>query len=125
MGRFLPIRQRQALIGVDCETVKNVVLRAPIDKIRIRNGRLIANSFRPGARVVERECDELLRLVKRQRPQHYGIDHAEDCGIGANPESKGKDNDESERRLFRQHSQRISQILQQHDRGLIQNGKFV
>ena len=81
--------------------------------------RTYLRSFRAFAHIIEREVNEILRLLERKRPQHNGIDHAEDRGIGANPEGKGNDDDESERRLFDQHSQGIPQILQQHDRDLI------
>ncbi len=37
-----------------------------------------------------------MRIPHRQPPQHQRIDQAEDCGVGANPERQGQDDDERE-----------------------------
>src|SRR4030095_5026154 len=48
----------------------------------------------------------------RQRPQQNGIYDAEDGSIGANTERKGQHRDKSECRLFCQHSQGVTKILE-------------
>src|ERR1700682_1636119 len=110
MDRFLSIRQRQALVEINRETIKDAVLRTPVDKVRIRNGGLFANSFRPGAGVIERERDEFMWLVKRERPQQDGIEHAEDGRVCANAESEGQDHDSAEERLLEKRAKRMPKI---------------
>ena len=52
--------------------------------------------------------------VHWQGPQQNGIDQREDGGVRADTERERRHRDGGEAWLFRQHSQGVSQILQQH-----------
>jgi len=50
---------------------------------------------------------------ERQRPQQDRVDHAEDCGVGANAERERNHGHGGEAGIFHQHSQTIAYILKQ------------
>ena len=100
MRRRRAIGQSQTSIDVDGHALEDMILRAPIDKIRIRNGRGIRRRLDSLLHVVERDRYEVVRRAKRQRTQHHRIDDAEDRGIRANAERKGENDDSAEERLL-------------------------
>ena len=53
----------------------------------------------------------MLWILRRNRSQHHRVDLAEDRGIGANAECKRENYGGGESRRFRQHTQRVSNIL--------------
>ena len=55
--------------------------------------------------------DEALRLGEGQRLQQDGVHHAEDGGVGADTDGQGENGHGGEARAFRQHAERVTQIL--------------
>ena len=54
---------------------------------------------------------QALRVFGRQRPEHHRVDDAEDRGVGADAERQREDCNSGKARRFRQHPQRITQVL--------------
>ncbi len=61
-------------------------------------------------KVVE-DADELFRMRKWQGAQQDGVDHAESGHIGANPERQRQHRNNCEPGALEQHSERITQVL--------------
>jgi len=100
-----------ALICINGDALEDVILRAPIDIIQIRDRIDLCSriSFLTG--IVLTDCDEILRLAKRKRPQQYGVEDAEHCGIGPDTESESQNDNRGEKRLLAKNSQGVSKIL--------------
>ena len=72
----------------------------------------LGGGAREAAGVVVGNPDQPLGFVKRQGAQQQGIDHAENCGAGTNPEPDDKHGEGCESGIAAQCAKRISQILQ-------------
>jgi hypothetical protein len=60
------------------------------------------------------QLHQRLRLAIRQRPQQYGVDHAEDRRVGADSEGERDERRTGEARRSAKRSQPIAQILKEH-----------
>src|SRR6202035_4278475 len=67
------------------------------------------------AGAVTRVFDEsqFVRAINGEGAEEESVDYAEDNRVGADAESQGKDRDKGEGRIFRQHTNRVAQVLQQ------------
>ena len=66
--------------------------------------------FVRATKVVE-DAHELFGMRKWQGAQQDGVDHAESCNIGANPERERQHRNNCEPGALEQHSERIAQVL--------------
>src|SRR5437016_13128559 len=90
---------------------ENFALIAPINIIEIRDRFDLSSGIDLLARVEFTERDEILRFLERERPQQDGVDHAEHCGVGSNPERECQNDNRSEERLFGKDSESVTEIL--------------
>ena len=89
---------------------EGAVLFAEIEEIGIgKRVRDASWSFSPSIGHTDR--GELLRLRERQRLEQNRIDHAEDGSVCADTERQRQRSNGCERRLFKEDSQRVSQVL--------------
>src|SRR5207237_131177 len=56
---------------------------------------------------------EALGVVERQRPEERGVDEAEDCGVGADPEREDGDAQRGEGGCLPQRAEREAKVLRQ------------
>ena len=101
----IPLKLRDSLC-VQARCSKTCCLFLPIEIIRERNGKILA---RPGRFV---QHHDPIGIWIRKRPKQNGINDAKNGGVGANAEREGQHRDKSECRLFCQHPQGISKILE-------------
>jgi hypothetical protein len=62
--------------------------------------------------VVLPDSHQGVRISEGQWPQHHGVDHAEDRGIGADAEGQRQGGDEGEARALPERSRGVPDILQ-------------
>src|SRR5262249_32375320 len=100
-------RQIRIVAAEESKISETALAGAPIKIIRqanrtgIENVCALTNEHQP------------VRLRIAQRPQTYSVNHTEDGSIAADAERESQYRNGSKRRLLRQHSQRVAQILPQ------------
>jgi len=57
-------------------------------------------------------ANETIRILKRERAEHGGVDHAEDGGVGADAKRQRDDRDGGEARSFAHRAACVFEILQ-------------
>ena len=89
-----------------------VSLGTPVEKISRRNGKQ-GNAGKACLRRCVIELDEAIRLIEGKWAQKYGIYHAEDCRVRANPQSEYKNGYRGKSRALAQSPPAIPDVLQQ------------
>ena len=104
---FAHSRQAVVIAAIGSHRLGGAVLFLPILKAEIGNRALIeAEHF-----AIHR--DEPGRLRIRQRIQHHAVHYAENCSVRANSKRQREHRDDREAWIFRQHPDRVSNVLQQ------------
>src|ERR1700676_5131570 len=86
---------------------ESAILRAPVKKVRIADGartRIV--------RIYRLRFNQTVRLVVRQRAEHYGVDHAEHGSVRTDSECQGNHGDNAEAETLAQLAQSVAQVLQ-------------
>src|SRR5260370_42628379 len=112
MRGLRPVGQRAyALVRVNADALKNLILRAPIDVIEIRDAVDLCAGIGFLANIVFAQRDEVLRLVERERPPQHRVQHTKDGSVRPNPECESENNDCGKARLLGEDAKRVTKIL--------------
>jgi hypothetical protein len=95
--------------GEGCHSVERAQFRPHVPPLRLRNPVLRDTLLA----VLPPDLHQLLRLTIGQGTQQHGVDDREDRGVGANPQSKCQDGNQSESGRFGQHPHSVAQVLEQ------------
>ena len=102
-------RQSQTIFLVGGHFLEHLILRAPILKIHV--GGAVVKDPLFGQRGVD--ADQLFRLGKGERPEQHRVNHAENCGVGADAEGEREYGDDGEAGIFPQHARAVADVLKE------------
>src|ERR1700693_3898535 len=107
LGRLATSRECE-WVKINCrELAKNMILRSPLFKIRIRSAGFW-NSFL-GVRL---KCgDQLIGIRVRQRLEEHGVNDAEDSSVGADAKSESEHGHSGEAGTLSQHTEGVACVL--------------
>lgn len=110
MRRFLAVGQRDGIAAENGDILKNLILRAPIREVGIRDRRPIGNLARALSDIVGPKCYQILRLPERERPQKNRVEDTEYGAVRADSERESQDDDSGKERLFEKDAQRMTNV---------------
>jgi hypothetical protein len=101
-------REREIVLTKYGETLKNMVLRSPIQKDGIGYSDIVRPTGLGGL-----YHDQAAGVMKRKRAQQNCINHAENRAVCSYPQRKGQNRNGREPRVLTQLPQRVTNILKQ------------